>query len=132
MPTIQIEVHQRGRTTSAALVRGHQIVVDRPNEKNGDDKGPMGGELLLVGLGGCFMSNLLAVIRERKVDVTNVKTNITATIAQSPARFSAVALCVSADCEDRTLLEELVTIAERGCIVANTLRTGTVLTAKIA
>tara|TARA_Y100000588_G_scaffold395219_1_gene521410 strand:- start:1981 stop:2379 length:399 start_codon:yes stop_codon:yes gene_type:complete len=132
MPTIQVEVRQCGSTTSAADIRGHQIVVDRPKEKGGDDKGPMGGELLLVGIGGCFMSNLFAAIREREADVTNVKTGITATIAQNPARFSEIILCVSADCEDRALLQKLVTIAERGCITANTLRTDTALIVKIA
>ena len=36
--------------------------MDRPGPKGGQDKGPMGGEALLMGLGGCFMSNLLAAV----------------------------------------------------------------------
>ena len=131
MATIEIEVNQNGPATSEASVRGHRVVVDRPTAKGGDDKGPMGGELILAGLGGCFMSNLLAAIRARDADVTNAKTKVTATIADNPARFSAVELSVSADCEDPALLEKLVTIAERGCIAANTLRGGLDLTVKI-
>ncbi len=131
MATIEIEVNQNGPATSEASVRGHRVVVDRPAAKGGDDKGPMGGELILAGLGGCFMSNLLAAIRAREADVTNAKTKVTATIADNPARFSAVELSVSADCEDPALLEKLVTIAERGCIAANTLRGGLDLTVKI-
>ncbi len=131
MATIEIEVNQNGPATSEASVRGHRVVVDRPTVKGGDDKGPLGGELILAGLGGCFMSNLLAAIRARDADVTNAKTKVTATIADNPARFSAVELSVSADCEDPALLEKLVTIAERGCIAANTLRGGLDLTVKI-
>ncbi len=131
MATIEIEVHQNGRATSEASVRGHRVVVDRPTAKGGDDNGPMGGELILAGLGGCFMSNLLAAIRAREADVTNARTKVTATIAENPARFSAVELSVSADCDDPALLGKLVTIAERGCIAANTLRGGLDLTVKI-
>lgn len=131
MATIEIELNQNGPTTSEASVRGHRVVVDRPTAKGGDDNGPMGGELILAGLGGCFMSNLLAAIRARDADVTNAKTKVTATIADNPARFSAVELSVSADCKDPALLEKLVTIAERGCIAANTLRGGLDLTVKV-
>ena len=131
MATIEIEVRQSGRATSETSVRGHRVVVDRPTAKGGDDNGPMGGELILAGLGGCFMSNLLAAIRAREADVTNAKTKVRATIAENPTRFSAVELGVSADCEDPALLEKLVTVAERGCIAANTLRGGLDLTVKI-
>lgn len=132
MARIDIKIIQSGRTTSEASIRGHRIVVDRPEVKGGDDKGPMGGELILAGLGGCFMSNLLAAIRARTANVTNVATKVTATITENPVRFSEVELRVSADCDNAMLLEKLVTIAERGCIAANTLRGGVTLTVKIA
>ena len=38
---------------------------------------------------------------------------------------------VAADCDDRQLLEKLVTIAERACIVANTLRHAVTLTVRV-
>ena len=82
----------------------------------------MGGEYFLMGLGGCFTSNLLAAIKARSADVRNVEIEITATFAQSPARFASIALSVSADYEDRALMEKLLIISERGCIVANTLK----------
>jgi putative redox protein len=47
---------------------------------------------------------------------------VTGTIADSPARFSAVELCVIAEGQNRELLERLVDIADRGCIMMNTLR----------
>ena len=92
----------------------------------------MGGELILVGLGGCFTSNLLAAIRARQASVTEVSATVTATLAENPSRFAAIDLAVSADCSDTVLLQKLVTIAERGCIAANTLRGGVRLTVRVA
>lgn len=51
---VQVRIDQTGPATSTAQVRGHHVAVDRPLERGGDDQGPMGGELILVGLGGCF------------------------------------------------------------------------------
>ena len=82
----------------------------------------MGGELLLSALGGCFLSNLLAAISAREAAIANVQAQLTATLAQSPARFSAIEMRVSADCDDYDLLRKLVSISEKACIVTNTLR----------
>jgi putative redox protein len=82
----------------------------------------MGGELFLAAVGGCFMSNLLAAIRAREAAISGVRTEVVGTIADSPARFSALELCVSAESLNREELERLVEIADRGCIMMNTLR----------
>ncbi len=119
---IQIAVEQRGRATSEAAIRTHRVLVDRPLDKNGEDRGPMGGELLLAALGGCFMSNLLAAIAAREAPVSNVRTAVVGALEGTPPRFVSIEAMVSADCEDLEALEKLVTIAERSCIVANTLK----------
>lgn len=129
---VQIRIDQTGSATSTTQVRGHRISVDRPLEKGGEDRGPMGGELILVGLGGCFTSNLLAAIRSRQAPVSRVSTTVTATLAENPSRFAAIDLAVSAECRDAALLQKLVAIAERGCIAANTLRGGVRLTVRVA
>jgi putative redox protein len=60
MPTIHATVTQLDHSTSEGQARDHSLTMDRPQAKGGQNKGPMGGEALLLGLGGCFMSNLLA------------------------------------------------------------------------
>ena len=119
---LRAELRQTGPSTTEGTVRGHRVAVDRPVEKGGGDGGPMGGELLLLALGGCFASNLLAAIRAREADVEGVRVVVEATLEGTPPRMSAFTLRVSARHEDADLLAKLVTIAERGCIVANTLR----------
>ena len=119
---MNIMIRQISPCASEAGVRGHQVKIDRPVDKGGTDAGPMGGELFLVAVGGCFTSNLLAAIRAREAQVDDVQTEVIGTMEGSPARFSQIELCVSANFQDRELLEKLVEIAERGCIMMNTLR----------
>ncbi len=120
--TIEAEVRQLQEITSHATVRVHSLTVDRPVEKGGTDRGPMGGELILVGLAGCFMSNLLAAIGARDADIRDVRVQAAAVLEGTPVRMTAYTLKVSARGDDNDLFEKLVTIAERGCIAANTLR----------
>lgn len=119
---IQVQVEKIGPSASEGTAREHTVVMDRPTAKGGENRGAMGGEHLLMALGGCFMSNLLAAAGARDAEVSNVKLTISGTLASAPPRFSAVHMNVSAQGNDRELMETLVTIADRGCIVANTLR----------
>ena len=61
--TLRVQFESIGPSTSRATARLHTVLVDRPTAKGGEDRGPLGGEYLLVALGGCFLSNLLAAIR---------------------------------------------------------------------
>jgi putative redox protein len=119
---MKIQLNQISGTTSEATLRTHRVLIDRPAEKGGADGGPMGGELFLAAVGGCFMSNVLAAIRAREANVSSVRTEVIGTIVDSPSRFAAIDLYITADCPSRELLERLVEIADRGCIMMNTLR----------
>jgi len=122
MTTMKIQVRQVSASTSEATLRTHHVLIDRPVEKGGTDRGPMGGDLFLASVGGCFMSNLLAAIRARGEQISDAHLEVIGTIAESPARFSALELYVAADGANPELLEKLVEIADRGCIMMNTLR----------
>jgi putative redox protein len=119
---MKIELHQISASTSEARMGQHVVLIDRPVAKGGSDAGPMGGELFLAAVGGCFMSNLLAAIKAREADIGDVRVEVVGVLADSPARFSGVELRVAAEAGDRALLEKLVEIADRGCIMMNTLR----------
>jgi len=130
--TISVEVSQIGPTTSQGRARQHAVLIDRPVAKEGEDRGAMGGELLLVSLGGCFLSNLLAAIKARGADISHVQIALDGTLESAPARFSAVQMTICARYTDREMMEKLVTISERGCIVANTLKHAVDLTIHLA
>jgi putative redox protein len=120
----EIKIHYRQLSASATegTVRNHTVICDRPEAKGGGNKGPMGGELFLMGLGGCFMSNLLAVLQSREANASRLALEITGTLEGTPARFTAVHMRVSGRYEDRAQMEKMVTMAERACIVANTIK----------
>lgn len=123
MPSeIKIQLRQTAASTSEATIRGHRVLIDRPAAKGGADLGPMGGEFFLAAIGGCFMSNLLAAIKGRESAIRDVQAEVTGVLAEAPARFSSVELLVTAESADREQLEKLVEIADRGCIMMNTLR----------
>ena len=119
---VQVQVKQISQSASEGTARDHTAIMDRPEAKGGENRGAMGGEHLLMALGGCFMSNLLAAIQSREAAVSNVNLAIGGTLESAPPHFSAVEMNVSADYSDRDQMEKLVTIAEKGCIVANTLK----------
>jgi len=123
MSEMKIQISQISACTSETVLGPHRVMIDRPVEKGGTAQGPMGGELFLASVGGCFISNILAAIRARNENVTNVRVQVTGILTDAPPiRYSAIELRVDADTLDRGILEHLVEIADRGCIMMNTLR----------
>jgi putative redox protein len=120
--TFKATIEHVNHTTSRATVRTHTVVVDRGVAKGGFDLGPAGGEYMLVSLGGCFTTHLLAAIRAREAAVANVRVAITGTLDGAPERFTAFTMDVSADCRDPGLVRKLITVAGRACQVVTTLR----------
>jgi putative redox protein len=125
---LTVQVAQQGRSTASATARSHTVLVDRPVPKGGEDRGPLGGEYLLVGLGGCFLSNLLAAIAARSAAVSNVTVTVTGTIDGPPDRFTTFGLAVAAVHADADLVRKLIGMAARACAVTNTLRRAAVVT----
>ncbi len=120
--TIKATIEGIEQVTSKATVRTHTALVDRGVAKGGLDRGPAGGEYLLVALGGCFTSHLLAAIAARGADMKNVRVDVSGTMDGAPERFVAFTLDVSSEARDPEVARKMVTIAGRGCQVVNTLR----------
>lgn len=131
MASLTVKVEQISSTASRGIARGFEIKMDRPEEKGGTNEGMMGGEALLNSLGGCFMSNLLAAARARNFELVNACAEIDGDVVDSPSRFSAIRMAISAECNPPDMLEKLVQVAERGCIVANTLKAAVELSIKV-
>ncbi len=131
MPTITVNLSQVSDSTTTTRIRRHRINIDRPEAKGGQDQGAMGGELLLASLGGCFNSNLLAAIRARDLDINDICIEVSGELAEGPARFASIDMVVKTDYQDRATLEKLVSMSERACIVANTLKGSVQLTVSL-
>ena len=120
MGQLVVSVEQIGPATSRGTARSHSVIIDRPVEKGGTDQGPLGGEYLLLALAGCFMSNLLAAARTREIAVAGLTIQAVGTLSASPERLTAATLTLSGH-PDKEELRKLAIIAERSCIVTNTL-----------
>jgi len=129
---IKASVRQVSATTSEASARGHKSMVDRPEAKGGSNQGPMGGELMLMGIGGCFMSNLLAAAQARSLAVADLAVEVTAMLEIDPPRFSEIALAVSGNYADAGAMREIVAVAENGCIAVNTVKGSVKLSVALA
>jgi putative redox protein len=125
---LTVRLEQTGPSTATAHARSHTVLVDRPVTKGGEDCGPLGGEYLLVALGGCFLSNLLAAIRAREAAVSGVAVHLTGTIDGPPDRFTTFGLSVTAEHREPELVRKLITMAARACAVTNTLRRSAIVT----
>jgi len=119
---IHVQVKQVSPYASEGIVRDHTILIDRPEAKGGTDRGAMGGELLLVALGGCFMSNLLEIVRTRDAAMSDIAVNLSGTLDGNPKHYTSIELAVSAKTDQVDELEKFVTMAERACIVANSIK----------
>ncbi|WP_212999853.1 OsmC family protein [Winogradskya consettensis] len=122
---------QSGQTASVASIRDHAVVMDRPSSHGGSDAGPMGGETLLAAVGGCFMSTFYAAAQARSVPVEGATSRVTGVFVANPRRFGSIHIEVSCDSCPPADLEHLVEVAERGCLVAATLRQGMAVTASV-
>lgn len=119
--TSQIIIRQNGSTVESE-VREHRIFIDQPEENGGLNKGPKAREMFLISLGGCFIQNLSAAIKKRNADIHNVEVEIVGIQTPAPSRISAVELHVTAEYSDEKLMHKLATMAERGCLISNTVR----------
>jgi len=104
--------------------RDHTVTIDRPKERGGTDAGPMGGELLLLALGGCYVSTFLAALRaeDPQADASDVRFQVDGTLVSAPTRFSEITVQVSAPTALQDLISKPLLKAERGCIVHNSIR----------
>ncbi len=95
---IKVLLKQVSGSASEAQIGKHRVLVDRPVSKGGSDLGPMGGELFLSAIGGCFMSNLLAAIKARGAEISDVSAEVmTGSILNPSPRFVAVDIYVTAE-----------------------------------
>jgi putative redox protein len=123
MPQVTTTISQiEDSTASRTRIRGHELVTDRPTEKGGGNQGPMGGELFVASLGGCFMSNLIAAFQAREIEAKGLSVTISGSLEGTPPRFQKMAMAVKGHGIERDQMEKMVLVAERGCIVANTLK----------
>jgi len=120
---VRVKVSQASASLSHGTIEysNSQYPIDRPVEAGGSGAGALGGEIWLVGLGGCFMSTLLAEVRERNADIDEVEINTIGTHSEELRRFTKIQLVVTANYEDKELFETLIRDSRIKCLVMNSM-----------
>jgi len=112
-------------TMGVAIARQHAIVIDRNANLGGSDLGFTGGEVFFSGIGTCLMTTLIGAARARDIELTKIEFTISGETETAPSRWTSIT--VDAEVEgnaSREEIQKLVTIAERSCIVSNTVALG--------
>ncbi|MEM7372069.1 MAG: OsmC family protein [Bacteroidota bacterium] len=130
MANITLQLSQSSATSMKLEHETFSVLIDRPVEKGGGGTGLMGGQYLLIGVGGCFCSNLFAAAQARDITIEGLVLTIGATISDdSPKRFTELDLQLSYQvCSEAEMFPKLLQIAEKGCISVNTLMQGAQVT----
>ncbi|MDH3650101.1 MAG: OsmC family protein [Saprospiraceae bacterium] len=125
MSTVTLNLEQSS-PTAMKLDHDVQVIVDRPSEQGGGGSGLMGGQYMLVGIGGCFCSTLFAAAQARDIEITGLTVKVEASLSKDlPKRFDAVTLKVKHGyCSHPGEFAKLLKIAEQGCLSINTIKTG--------
>jgi uncharacterized OsmC-like protein len=126
METITVQLDKHGETSSVVSFEEHRIIIDRPTDKGGHGEGPMGGQVLLMSVAGCFSSTLYAAAQARNLKIEGLKIVVAGHISDSaPKRFEELTLeIVEGNCGNDKEFPKLLEIAERGCIAVNTIKNG--------
>jgi putative redox protein len=121
----EVKVQLVEGTLGVARARSHAIVVDRNANLGGSDLGFTGGEVFFTGIGTCLLTTLIGAARARDITLTKVEFNITGETETGPSRWTSINVeaIVEGDASKEEI-QKLVTIAERSCIVSNTVQLG--------
>lgn len=120
------DVHwQRNKLSIGTNSEGHSLVLDVPVSRGGNGWGFRGGDLLLLGVGACFMTVFLEAGERRGISIEDVHVQVSAREKRAPSRYDdlQIRVQVHSSASDEDLLK-LLKIAERGCQVSNTLTEG--------
>ncbi len=123
MKNISIALNQYSSLVMQLENEDENILVGRSNNSLYSSKGLVGGEYLLVGIGGCFSSALLSAAQSSNIKIIGLKVEVTAKISVSLKRLNKINLTISYGyCSSPNEFEKLLKVAEKGCISINTLK----------
>ncbi len=70
----------------ATTQNGHSLILDTSKENGGLDSGPRPMELLLTGLGGCMMMDMVSILTKRRLELKSMDMDITGERAEEHPR----------------------------------------------
>ena len=101
-------------------VREFEIDVDEPPQYHGEDTGMMPTELFISSLASCFCLALVFVAKKRRVQITDMRVDVSAEADTKNFRYSRLIVKVGSSIAN-SVLEEMIVQAKKYCYVSNTI-----------
>jgi len=101
-------------------VREFEIDVDEPPQYHGEDTGMMPTELFLSSLASCFCLALVFVAKKKRVQITDMRVDVSAEADTKNFRYSRLIVKVGSSIAN-SVLEEMIVQAKKYCYVSNTI-----------
>jgi uncharacterized OsmC-like protein len=76
LQTAQVAATGETHARTTASARGHELVIDEPDEMGGGDEGPNPIEYQLAALAGCLNVTAHQVARERDIELSNFAVDV--------------------------------------------------------
>jgi putative redox protein len=123
-----VETRWAGGMRAVTTAGEFEIVVDEPVTSGGTDTGPQPTDLLLASVTSCFALAMVYVAKRGGTALSGLQ--VTGVGTYDGPRFARISVTVIAD-NPRSVLEGLISEAQRLCYVTNTLRTQPELTIEL-
>ena len=94
MSTHEVVVRQvRGITFAGKSDSNHWVVMDGPEIFDGAESGPRPKELILIALGGCTSSNIIPILKKKRVPLDAFEVRLRGTIREEhPQIYTDIAI----------------------------------------
>ncbi len=94
MPTQEVIVRQiRGITFAGKSDSNHWVVMDGPEIFDGSESGPRPKELVLIALGGCTSSNIIPILKKKRVPIEGFEVRLRGTVRdEHPQIYTDIAI----------------------------------------
>jgi putative redox protein len=87
----EIETQWMGKMQFNALVNGHTVIMDAPEQVGGEDNGPIPKPFVLIALSGCTGMDIVAILRNAKKEVNEFDIKVIGELSQQkPLQYVAM------------------------------------------
>ena len=101
--------------------RNHQVLVDLPQDKGGQDKGMTPPELFMASLGSCIGVYVVRYCQNAKLDATDLKIDLDWKLSDDKTKIAEISVVMSLPRADVGRRETAVLQAAHHCLIHNTI-----------
>jgi len=118
---MEMNIAYRGKKKFMVTSRGHQLIVDQPEEQEGTDEGMTPPELFVASLATCMAVYVLNYCRNTGINPNDMIINVNWEKAANPARVGEITVRIKLPkLVDKEKAKAIIKVAEH-CMVHNSI-----------